>query len=141
MDMKKVALLGNILKVAIAVIGLILCLKIIGGDNSESTISLAINVSLIALVLCCIIALGFGLLFFIGNLKKSKGALFGIIGFVIVAVISYAMASSEVLPEWGAAGVTEKVSKLSGMGVYAVMLLIGLSVGAAVYSEVSKLIK
>ena len=139
MDMKKVALIGNVLKVIIAVVGLFLCVKIIAGDESIGTISAAINISMIALALCCVIALGFCLVYFAENLKKSKGALFMIGGFAAIAGISYSLAKSEVYPEWAAAGVTEQVSKLSGMGIYAVMLLLGLAVAAALFSELSKL--
>lgn len=141
MDMKKVGLIGNILKVVIGVIGLGLCFKIIAGDETEGTISAAINISMIALALCCVIALAFGLIYFLGNIKKSKGSLFMLAGFGAIAGISYSLAKSEVYPEWAAAGVTEQVSKLSGMGVYAVMLLLGIAVAVAIFSEVSKLIK
>jgi len=141
MDMKKVGLIANILKIAIAAIGAILCFKIIAGDESDGTISAALGISMVALYLCAGIAIIFGLIYFVTNLRKSKGALIGLVGLGIVAAISFSMASSEVTPEWSAMGVTEQISQASGAGIWAVILLLGVAVIASIFSEVSKFFK
>jgi len=142
MDTKQAKLIGNILKFAIAIPGVIMIFLILKNE-SVGVIDAAIKLTLIALAACAVIALLFGLLHFLGNISKSKGVLFGIVGFAIILGISYSMATGEVTPEWAAMDepITEKVSKLSGMGVYAVLILLGTAVAAALFSEVTKLIK
>ena len=65
----------------------------------------------------------------------------GVIGFAAVLGISYALADGTVTFDWEANGITEQVSKLSSMGITAVFILLGMAVVAALFSEVSKLIK
>lgn len=142
MDTKSAKLIGNIAKFAIAIPGVIMIFLILQNGN-EGIIDAAIKLTLVALVACAAVAIIFGIIYFLGNITKSKGVLFGIVGFALVLAISYSMASGEVLPEWAALDepITERVSKLSGMGVYSVLILLAVAVGAAVFSEVSKLIK
>jgi hypothetical protein len=152
MDMKKVEFIGNVLKVVIGAVGAILCLMIISADKCPDSpnelcdgtipiIGYAINLSLGALLLCGVVALLFGLIYFAGHIKQSKGTLFGLVGLGVIAGISYAMAADEVYPEWEKVDVTAQVSKLSGMGINFVLILLALAVLTALFSEVTKLVK
>jgi hypothetical protein len=146
MDTKIAGTIGTIIKVAIAVIGVIFCVLIM--SNSEGIemgenvnyVTGGLTISYIAFILCAGIALLFGLVYFITNIKKSKGLMFGLIGFAVIAGISYSIADGSLDPSWGSE-VTETVSKLSSMGIYATVILLGVAVVMALASEVSKLLK
>ena len=147
MDTKTIGLIGTVVKVLIAVLGAIFCIAIIAnsdaieGGDKVNYLDWALKITYIAMALCIGIALLFGLYFFITNIGKSKGMLFALIGFIVVMVIAYAMADDTVTNAWAAHGVTQKVSKLSSMGIWATFLLLGIAVVMALWSEVSKLIK
>lgn len=146
MDTKLAGTIGTIIKVAIAVIGVVFCVLIM--TNSEgiemgenvSYVNGGLTISYIALLLCAGIALLFGLAFFFSNIKKSKGLLFGLVGFAVIAGISYGIADGSLNPSWGEE-VTETVSKLSSMGIYATLILLAVAIVMAVVSEVSNLLK
>lgn len=147
MDTKTIGLIGNIVKILIAVLGAGFCIAIIAnadaieGGDKVGYLDWALKISFIAMALCIGVALLFGLYYFVTNLGKSKGMLFALIGFVAVMAIAYAMADNTVTNSWAAAGVTEGVSKLSSMGIGATFILLGLAVVMALWSEVSKMIK
>jgi hypothetical protein len=73
-----------------------------------------------------------------GDLKK---ALFAIIGMVVLFVISYALAGSEVSADHAAKGVTANVSKLVGAGLIMFYLISAVAVLGLIYSEINKAIK
>jgi hypothetical protein len=64
--------------------------------------------------------------------------IFGLVGFIAILGIAYSMSGSDLLDSWRSAGITEQTSKLSEMGVRAVLIMLGLTVAAAIFSEVSK---
>jgi hypothetical protein len=75
------------------------------------------------------------------NPKAAKSALVGLGLLLLVAGISYAMASGEVLKSYNAYNTTEAESKMVSTGLILFYLLAGGAVIAAVYSEVSKIFK
>jgi xanthosine utilization system XapX-like protein len=152
MDMKKIALIGNIAKVIIGLIGFFLFIQILSAPVCEAEynkvcpetipfISGSISLSMAALVICGGLALLFGIVFFFQNIRKSVGAIIGLIGLLVLAGISYAMSTGDLTSKWSEAGVTEQVSHLSGAGVYLVMFLLGITVVAALLSEVTRFFK
>lgn len=74
------------------------------------------------------------------NPKKAKMTLMGVGVLVVVFGISYALAGNEVLPSYKGI-VTESSSKMVGAGLVAFYLLGLGAIGAAVFSEVSKIFK
>jgi hypothetical protein len=137
MDSRKDNLIGNIAKLAIAIIGVVLTFMIIYKED-EGVIDITIKFTLAVLAACAIIALLFGLIHFVTNIGKSKGMIFGLVGFIAILGIAYSMSGSDLLDSWRSAGITEQTSKLSEMGVRAVLIMLGLTVAAAIFSEVSK---
>jgi hypothetical protein len=73
-----------------------------------------------------------------GELKKG---LFALLGMIILFVISYAMAGSEVSTEHAAKGITSSTSKLVGAGLIMLYLVSAIAVVGLIYSEISKALK
>jgi hypothetical protein len=73
-----------------------------------------------------------------GELKKPLMALAGM---VVLFVISYALAGSEVTTVQAAKGVTENTSKLVGAGLTMFYLISAVAVLGLIYSEVNKALK
>lgn len=76
----------------------------------------------------------------IADPKGIKSALFGLAGFAVLFGISYVLSGNEVLKSY-AEGTTESDSKLIGMGIIAMYILFFGSIGAVLYSAVSKMFK
>ena len=147
MDTKTIGLIGTIAKVLIAVLGAVFCVLVImnseaiqGGENVNYLDS-GLAITYVAMAVCVGIVLLFGLFHFVSNIGKSKGMLYTLVGFLIVLGVSYAMADGSLTNEWSGKGITEKVSKMTSMGIGATFLLLAIAVVTAVWSEVSKLIK
>ena len=99
-----------------------------------------IGLSYILLVIAIVAALGGAVLQSIMNPGKIKGTLIGIVGMLVVIVISYLMADGTVEPYY-VNDVSETASKWSGAGLYAFYILFLLSVAAIIYSSVSRFFK
>lgn len=146
MDTKTVGLIGNIVKIVLALGGAVLCFLIISNSSSieagtnQGYVDGALNISYIAMALCVGIAVLFGLFYFIKNIGKSKGMLFAIVGLAIVGFIAYSMSDGVAAPElvnkYG-----EDTIKLSGAGIYITIILLALGVVVALLSEVAKIFK
>jgi hypothetical protein len=115
-----------------------------GMANYGSQLDLVYTITLIALGLCIVAALAFGLIFFIANIKQRLTTLLGIVGFVVIGLISfYVLADGTVLKayETGGVTVTEGESIFAGGGIYMTYILGLIAVGAIVWAEVSKIFK
>lgn len=115
-----------------------------GMANYGSQLDLVYNITLVALALCVIAALGFGLLFFLTNIKQRLTTLLGIVGFVVIGLISfYVLADGTVLKayETGGVTVTEGESIFAGGGIYMTYILGAIALGAIIWAEVSKIFK
>ena len=88
-------------------------------------------------------AIGFPLMFLAKNPEKAKGALKGIGGLIAVFVISYILASSEIMefPASEKFGMTESSTKRVGMGLIAFYFLALGAVASVLYAELSKVFK
>jgi len=145
----------GILRSVIIVVGSVLLLMIAqksgtdetyndGMANYGSQLDLVYTITLIALGLCILAALAFGLIFFISNIKQRLTTLLGIVGFVVIGLISfYVLADGTVLKayETGGVTVTEGESLFAGGGIYMTYILGLIAVGAIVWAEVSKIFK
>jgi len=70
---------------------------------------------------------------------KMKGTAIGIGAMILVFVVSYVLASGEVLKSYG--DVTESTSRMVGMGLISFYILLVLAVLSIVYASVSRLLK
>ncbi len=92
------------------------------------------------MIITTLAVLGFSLMNTLGNIKKAKNALIGVIGLVVILGISYAVASSEV-PAKYVLTLTEGTSKMVGAGIISFYILLVISVVAAIGSGVMKMLK
>lgn len=115
-----------------------------GMANYGSQLDLVYTITLIALALCIVAVLAFGLIFFIANIKQRLTTLLGIVGFVVIGLISfYVLADGTVLKayETGGVSVSEGESIFAGGGIYMTYILGLIALGAIVWAEVSKIFK
>ena len=95
-------------------------------------------------VLCAAAAILFGLVFFVSNIKEKLATLGGVVGFLLLGLLSfYVLADDTVLRAYEASGitVTSGESMFAGGGLYFVYLLGGLSILTIVAAEVRSALK
>ena len=95
-------------------------------------------------IACAAASIIFGLVFFISNIKEKMGTLAGIVGFLVLGLISfYVLADDTVMRAYEVSGikVTPGESMFAGGGLYFVYLLGGLSVLTIVAAEIRSALK
>ena len=95
-------------------------------------------------IACAAAAITFGLIFFVSNIKEKMGTLAGVVGFLILGLISfYVLADDTVMRAYEASGITVTAgeSMFAGGGLYFVYLLGGLSILTIVAAEVRSALK
>ncbi len=137
MEEKKLSTGLTVLAFIIGVVGLVMSIMIMIGY--EYVIGSAITLTLILMAIAGGAAILFGLYQLLTNIKKNVSLLVGIVGFIIIAVICYMLASDEVLRSYK--DITPTVSKVSGAGLLLMYVLLIGAVVAAVVSEVSRIFK
>ena len=100
---------------------------------NESVINIAMFVTYGLLAIAALAALIFSIVHMVGNIRKAVPTLIGIGALVVIILFSYAIATSEAYET-----ATPTVSQWVGGGIHATMILIGLGVLAAIFTEVSK---
>ena len=150
MDTKTINTSLNIGRIAIAVIGMIVCILIMKNSDailidrhgSESNyVDTGLILMYVVMILCAAAAIIYGIVYFAKHFKQSKGAMFGLIGFSAILLVSWLLSSGSIPPGISPENLTENVSRLSGMGLYAVYIIFLIAVGVTVYTEVNKLFK
>lgn len=137
MENKKINLILTVVKVAIVAIGAIFTILILGGNTN--VVGAALQLTYVVMGVCALAAIGFGIYLFSSNIKNNKGALIGLVGFVLVMLICYFTASSEV-PNIKTV-VDSGTVKLVGAGLNAFYVLLVGVLGAIVFAEVRKAVK
>jgi hypothetical protein len=107
---------------------------------NDAVIDTGLIAAYILLGVAALAAILFSIYHLVLNFKKAKGALFGMLFLVVVFLIGYSLATSEVYADV-AVPVGAGASKIIGGGIITTMMLIGLAIIAAVYTEVSKLFR
>lgn len=105
---------------------------------NELLINIGIYVTYGLLVIAVLASVAFPIIQFVQDIRKAKGTLIGLGVLLFVLLISWAFASSAPFEEHN---VGSAVSKLIGGGIIATFMLIVIGLAAAIYTEVSKLIK
>ena len=150
MKLEKLGSYLNYLIIAIAVV--IYVLMLVKGEQTlkvdeaaqNALINPAIGLSYIALLIGAVLSIGFAFFQIATHPKQAKGALIGIGGLVVVFVLGYAIATSEVTPEMiemSSTEVTESTSKMVGAGLMTFYILTIGAILAVVLSSVLKMIK
>ncbi len=110
-------------------------------ENVFINIGLIVTYSLLGVALLTLI--GFSIKFLIVNIKKSKSTLFGVIGLLVVFIISYLLSSSSDVSQlvFEKTGTDFGLSKLIGSGLILTYIMFILVILTAAYSAVSKMMK
>lgn len=106
---------------------------------NESVINTAIIVTYVLLGLAALFAILGPLVQLFTNFKKARTALIGIASLVIVILIGYGLSTNEIYDGVNYVGPTG--SQWIGGGIRATMILIGMGVVAAVFTEIYKLVR
>ena len=137
MENKTLNTVLNVARLLIMVIGLILFVMILSGN--DNVIGAALNLTYISLAICAIAALGFGIYLFVSNISKNKNGLIGLGAFIAVLLIAY-LVSSDAVPNIKQT-VTASTAKWVGAGITAFYILLAGVVASIVYAEVRKALK
>ena len=155
--MDKVIRIGMaVVRSLIILIGLVTCAIIIASSVSEESffegmsnyggaLNLAYGTTLFVMILCVIAIVLFGTVFFFMNIKSRMGTLIGIVGMIVIALVSvYALGSSEVTPDLARlqdVNVTPNLSQNVGGSLYMVYILGGIALVSILWAEISRWFK
>jgi hypothetical protein len=136
----------NTLKYLIVVFGSILFAIIVTGDlgTLDSPVANALMMSQWVIYLCAAAIVGFGIYHVARDVKKNIPILIGIALFVIIMFIGYSMAEgveTEVVNGTQVTVISATAAKWSGAGLKMLYILLTITVGVALFSEVKKLIR
>jgi len=118
-------------------------------ESVDSLLNGFFYLSYLAIGICSFLALGFGLLSGIKNPSKAKNSMIGIVGLIIVFIMSWAMADDKIywvgLRPDEIVRMNEEISsharRFSGMAVNAMYILLILTIGALASGEILRFIK
>ena len=101
-----------------------------------------IRLAYIALIICAFLTILFPVLFMIQNPKNTLKMLAGLVGFVVIGFICYALGSNSFnIVELETLKTTAETSKIVGAGLYFTYIFGGIAVITIIYSGVSGLFK
>lgn len=136
--------LPKIIQYLFVVLGLIACIMILTGSEDDvlsstgmTGLNLATTLTIIAMVLGAIVAVGFGVFATLMKGKKAMPTLIGIGAFLVVCGVAYAMASDWIPPK---VDVTASTSKMVGAGLTLFYILLGGTFAAIILGEVRRLL-
>jgi hypothetical protein len=139
MNTKIAGIAGRVFQYGIAVIGSILFLLILFGD--DTVIPYAIGLSLWSIYIAAGIAILFALFHFATNIKDNKKGLIGIGAFVLIIVIARFMAKGQETSLDLFQKADEGQILMTDTGLYMLYILMGIAVLSILFAEVSRLLK
>ena len=104
----------------------------------DSLINIGIIITYIMIGFAALTAISFGVKKMLSNTKNAKKTLYTILGLIVVCIVSYLIASDEILNSYEKYKISASQSKNVGMGLIMFYILSILAVGAILYSELSK---
>ncbi|MFO7999278.1 MAG: hypothetical protein R6U86_09895 [Bacteroidales bacterium] len=102
---------------------------------NETVLNIGMYVTYGLIVIAVIAAVIFPIFFFIQDFRKARGTLIGLGILLVVLFFSYAISTNEV---YEASNIGPTASQWIGGGITATIILIGLGLLAAVFTEVYK---
>jgi len=103
------------------------------------TITAAIVLSIVVLLLIALMMVGFGIGHLVENFKRSKGTLLGLLGFFVVLFISWAASGDEVLRAYGQ-DITPSVSQWIEAGLIMTLVISALLLILIFVGEIRRLL-
>ena len=104
----------------------------------EILINIGIILTYLMVGFAALTAIGFGIKKMIANTENAKKTLYTVGGLIAVLLVSYLIASNEVLASFEKYEITPSTSKQVGMGLITFYLLVFGAIGAILYTELSK---
>ena len=104
----------------------------------ESLINIGLILTYLMVGFATLTAVGFGIKKMMQKTNNAKKTLYTIVGLVAVLILSYLIASDEVLSSYEKYNITSSIAKQVGMGLNAFYLLAVGAIGAVLYTELSK---
>ena len=146
----KIAL--TVLRLLIAVLGIVFCGIIVANSDSDDSVVQAMDnfgtalegafwLVLIVGIIGAGAAILFGLFHFLADIKHKIGSLVGIVIFAAILLLSYYVFASDEVSSVFPEGTTSDVSQFTGGGLIALYITGGLAVLAIIFAEVSRLFK
>ena len=106
----------------------------------ENLINIGIILTYVMIVFAALAAVGFGIKKMMHKTNNAKKTLYTIGGLVAILIVSYLIASDEVLGSYEKYEITASTAKKVGMGLNAFYLLAIGAIGAVLYAELSKVL-
>ena len=107
----------------------------------NSLINIGIILTYVMVILGAAVALYFGIMKLIQNGENAKKTIYTILGLLVICIISYVIASDEVLSSFEKYDITSGDSKQVGMGLYVFYLLAFGGIASIIFAEFSKAFK
>lgn len=107
----------------------------------DTLVNIGIYITYAMIAIGAIAAIVFPIIHTATDPKKAKSALISIGSVLLLVIISYVLASDVVLKSYEKYGVTPGSSKMVSTGLILFYIMSIISLGAVVYSEVSKIFK
>ena len=104
----------------------------------ESLINIGIILTYVMVAFAALAAIGFGIKQMMQKTDNAKKTLYSIGGLLAIILLSYLIASDEVLSSYEKYEITASTVKKVGMGLTAFYLLAIGAIGAVLYAEFSK---
>ena len=104
----------------------------------ESLINIGIILTYVMVAFAALAAIGFGIKQIMQKTDNAKKTLYSIGGFLAIILLSYLVASDEVLGSYEKYEITASTVKKVGMGLTTFYLLAIGAIGAVLYAEFSK---
>jgi hypothetical protein len=102
---------------------------------NETVINIGMYLTYALVAIAVLAAVIFPIFFFLQNFRKAKGTLLGLAVLLVILVISYLISSNEA---YEAMNVGPTESQLVGGGITATVILIGLGLLSAIFTEIYK---
>lgn len=122
----------------IGIVGLILGIMVMTGN--EGVVGISITLAMVLMGIGAGVAILFGLFQLFSNIKKNLPMIISAVGFIILAIICYNLASAEIMPTYDD-DITASSTQISGAGLLIMYVLIIGAVAAAVVGEVTRIFK
>ena len=104
----------------------------------ENFINIGLFITYIMIACAALTAIGFGIKKMIQNTENAKKTLFTIGGLIVILLLSFLVASDEVLLSYEKYEISAATSKQVGMGLISFYCLMFGAIGAILYVELSK---
>jgi hypothetical protein len=110
-------------------------------EESSSLIDIVLYLGYFLVAVAVVAAIVLPLIKSFDNPKSLAAMGAGLLGLAVIFIIAYLLSDSTVLPSYAKFDITEQGSKLIGASLIMMYLLVGISIIAIAFNEISKIFK